>query len=65
MLLWSRCRSAAYSVLESTGVAKVAVMRTPAAGGTLDKPLRVYYKTEDGDAIAGLDYVVRATHPKP
>lgn len=49
-------RSSAYSCLESTGVAKIAVVRVPARGGTLDKPLRVHYRTEDGDAVAGLDY---------
>ncbi|PNH02971.1 Sodium/calcium exchanger 3 [Tetrabaena socialis] len=50
--------SHAYSVLESAGVVKVAVLRRAAEGGSLDAALRVHFKTEDGDAVAGLDYVV-------
>lgn len=50
-------RSTAYSCLESAGVVRVAVMRLPPLGGTLGGPLRVFYTTDDGDAIAGLDYV--------
>lgn len=49
-------RSAAYSFLESAGVVRVAVVRLPPAGGRLSGPLRVQYRTEDGDAVAGLDY---------
>ncbi|KAG2493903.1 hypothetical protein HYH03_007840 [Edaphochlamys debaryana] len=52
-------RSHAYSFLESAGVAKIAVVRLPPEGGSLTKPLRVSYCTEDGDAVAGLDYEAR------
>ncbi|GFR52684.1 hypothetical protein Agub_g15310 [Astrephomene gubernaculifera] len=52
-------RSHAYSFLESAGVAKVAVTRVPPEGGSLDNPLRVFFRTEDGDAVAGLDYVAK------
>ncbi|KAG2433581.1 hypothetical protein HYH02_012513 [Chlamydomonas schloesseri] len=52
-------RSQAYAFLESAGVVRVAVTRVPPEGGNLDHPLRVHYKTEDGDAVAGLDYEAR------
>jgi hypothetical protein len=51
-------RSSAYSVLESAGVVRVAVMRLPALNGDLSQAVWVTYRTEDGDAVAGLDYVV-------
>lgn len=49
-------RSSVYSFLESAGMVKVAVVRIPPAGSKLDSPLNVHWCTEDGDAIAGLDY---------
>ena len=52
------CRSRAYAFLESAGTARVAVTRVAPEGGSLDHPLRVHYRTEDGDAVAGLDYEV-------
>ncbi|KXZ45034.1 hypothetical protein GPECTOR_59g642 [Gonium pectorale] len=52
-------RSKAYSFLESAGVARLAVIRCPAEGADLGAPLRVAYRTQDGDAVAGLDYEAR------
>ncbi|KAG2427143.1 hypothetical protein HXX76_012653 [Chlamydomonas incerta] len=52
-------RSRAYAFLESAGTVRVAVTRVAPEGGSLDHPLRVHYKTEDGDAVAGLDYEAR------
>ncbi|PNW76872.1 hypothetical protein CHLRE_11g479600v5 [Chlamydomonas reinhardtii] len=52
-------RSRAYAFLESAGTARVAVTRVAPEGGSLDHPLRVHYRTEDGDAVAGLDYEAR------
>lgn len=34
----------------------MAVVRLPPTGGRLSGALRVQYRTEDGDAVAGLDY---------
>ena len=51
-------RSSAYCVLESAGVARVAVVRLPAMDGDLSKPVKLTFRTEDGDAVAGVDYVV-------
>ena len=49
-------RSTAYSFLESAGMAKVAVVRVAPAGIKTAGSLSVHWRTEDGDAVAGLDY---------
>uniref|UniRef100_A0A7S0WQC5 Calx-beta domain-containing protein n=1 Tax=Chlamydomonas leiostraca TaxID=1034604 RepID=A0A7S0WQC5_9CHLO len=42
-----------YSVLESSGAARIVVKRS---GGDLASPLTVQFATKDGTAVAGLDY---------
>lgn len=46
-------KSSAYSVLESTGVAKVSVIRYD---GNMDAELRVNYTTVENTAVGGLDF---------